>query len=75
MGRRAVIESAAETEGTTDEPNGNVSAESRAPLTSAQRLAVSAASSAEVSPDPFGAEAKFFTELRVLNREVCKWLL
>uniref|UniRef100_A0A2N9GDE4 Tudor domain-containing protein n=1 Tax=Fagus sylvatica TaxID=28930 RepID=A0A2N9GDE4_FAGSY len=48
MGRRAVIESAAETEGTTDEPNGNVSAESRAPLTSAQRLAVSAASSAEV---------------------------
>ncbi|GMY15245.1 ribonuclease TUDOR 1 [Fagus crenata] len=70
MGRRAVIESAAETEGTTDEPNGNVSAESRAPLTSAQRLAVSAASSAEVSPDPFGAEAKFFTELRVLNREV-----
>ncbi|KAL4634705.1 hypothetical protein ACB092_04G219400 [Castanea dentata] len=70
MGRRTVTESAAETEVITEEPNGDVSAESRAPLTSAQRLAVSAASSTEVSPDPFGAEAKFFTELRVLNRDV-----
>lgn len=75
MGRRTVTESAAETEVATEEPNGDVSAESRAPLTSAQRLAVSAASSTEVSPDPFGAEAKFFTELRVLNRDVCKLLL
>ncbi|KAK9277828.1 hypothetical protein L1049_027384 [Liquidambar formosana] len=55
---------------TSDEPNGEASAEPRAPLTSAQRLAASAASSAEVAPDPFGREAKHFTELRVLNREV-----
>lgn len=75
MGRRAVIESVSETEGNTEEPNGDVSAEPRAPLTSAQRLAVSAASSSEVSPDPFGVEAKYFTELRVLNRDVCKLLL
>lgn len=70
MGRRAVIESAGETEGNTEERNGDASVESRAPLTSAQRLAVSAASSAEVTPDPFGVEAKYFTELRVLNRDV-----
>jgi staphylococcal nuclease domain-containing protein 1 len=75
MGRRAIIESASETEGNTEERNGDTSVESRAPLTSAQRLAVSAASSAEVSPDPFGAEAKYFTELRVLNRDVCNLLL
>ncbi|KAG7951287.1 hypothetical protein I3843_12G000300 [Carya illinoinensis] len=70
MGRRAVTEIAAETEGKTEEPNGDVSAQSQAPLTSAQRLAVSTVSSAEVSPDPFGVEAKYFTELRVLNRDV-----
>ncbi|KAG2678373.1 hypothetical protein I3843_11G000400 [Carya illinoinensis] len=70
MGRRAITESAGETEVNTEERNGDVLAESRAPLTSAQRLAVSAASSAEVAPDPFGVEAKYFTELRVLNRDV-----
>ncbi|KAF5476474.1 hypothetical protein F2P56_003226 [Juglans regia] len=70
MGRRAVSESAGEADVNTEERNGDVLAESRAPLTSAQRLAVSAASSAEVAPDPFGVEAKYFTELRVLNRDV-----
>ncbi|KAF5459553.1 hypothetical protein F2P56_019492 [Juglans regia] len=70
MGRRAITEIAAETEGKTEEPNGDVSAQSRAPLTSAQRLAVSAVSSAEVAADPFAVEAKYFTELRVLSRDV-----
>ncbi|KAI8529309.1 hypothetical protein RHMOL_Rhmol12G0215400 [Rhododendron molle] len=64
MGRRAA------TEITTDVPNGGASAEPHAPLTSAQRLAVSSASSTEVPPDPFGREAKHFTEIRVLNRDV-----
>ncbi|XP_058195717.1 ribonuclease TUDOR 1-like [Rhododendron vialii] len=64
MGRRAA------TAITTDVPNGGASAEPHAPLTSAQRLAVSSASSTEVPPDPFGREAKHFTEIRVLNRDV-----
>ncbi|KAL0718316.1 hypothetical protein Bca4012_067638 [Brassica carinata] len=42
----------------------------RGSLTSAQRLAASAVSSVEVSSDPFAMEAKYFTELRVLNRDV-----
>ncbi|KAJ7957145.1 Ribonuclease [Quillaja saponaria] len=67
MGRRAAAESVLETE-TTDEPNGEVPVEPRAPLTSAQRLAVS--SSAETVADPFAPDAKFFTEMRVLNRDV-----
>ena len=70
MGRRAAVETVVETDLTSNEQNGDVSAEPRAPLTSAQRLAVSSAASAEVSPDPFGAEAKYFTELRCLNRDV-----
>ncbi|KFK32264.1 hypothetical protein AALP_AA6G219700 [Arabis alpina] len=39
---------------------------------SAQRLtaSASAASSVEVTSDPFAMEAKYFTELRVLNRDV-----
>ncbi|KAI7986472.1 Ribonuclease TUDOR 1 [Camellia lanceoleosa] len=57
-------------ESSSDEPNGEASAEPNAPLTSAQRLAASSASSTEVSPDPFGREAKHFTEIRVLNRDV-----
>lgn len=70
MGRRTATESTVETEGTTEERNGDAAVESRAPLTSAQRLAVSATSSIEVAPDPFGLEAKYFTELRVLSRDV-----
>lgn len=68
MGRRTANGSVTET--VSDEPNGDVSAESRGPLTSAQRLAASAASSFEVSSDPFAPEAKYFTEHRVLSRDV-----
>ncbi|KAA8540590.1 hypothetical protein F0562_024491 [Nyssa sinensis] len=70
MGRRAAPETVAETEITSDEPNGEASAEPRPPLTSAQRLAASSASTIEVAPDAYGREAKHFTEIRVLNREV-----
>ncbi|KDP22512.1 hypothetical protein JCGZ_26343 [Jatropha curcas] len=69
MGRRATLETAAEKVLNSDEQNGDAS-EPRAPLTSAQRLAVSAATSSEVAPDPFALEAKYFTEQRVLNRDV-----
>jgi len=68
MGRRAAIETIAETEMTSDEANGEVSTEPRPPLTTAQRFAASATT--EISPDPFGREAKHFTEIRVLNRDV-----
>lgn len=70
MGRRAAPETFVRTELSADDLNGESSAESHAPLTSAQRLAASAGSSTEVSPDSFGREAKHFTEFRVLNREV-----
>ncbi|KAF5186290.1 Ribonuclease [Thalictrum thalictroides] len=70
MGRRGAVETVVEPEVTSDELNGEASAEPRASLTSAQRLAASTASSTEVSPDPFGREAKHFTEIRVLNRDV-----
>ncbi|KAF7833594.1 ribonuclease TUDOR 1-like [Senna tora] len=69
MGRRAALEAAIETELTADETNGDVPGEPRAPLTSAQRLVVSAAE-AETAADPFAHDAKFFTEMRVLNRHV-----
>lgn len=75
MGRRAAPEAVAEPEITPDEPNGEASGESRGPLTSAQRLAASSASFNEVSPDPFGREAKHFTEIRVLNRDVSTVML
>ncbi|KAK7318358.1 hypothetical protein RJT34_03057 [Clitoria ternatea] len=68
MGRRAAAESVVEPEVTADETNGDVPGEPRAPLTTAQRLAASA--STETSADPFAPEAKFFTEMRVLNRDV-----
>nr|XP_018439421.1 PREDICTED: staphylococcal nuclease domain-containing protein 1-like [Raphanus sativus] len=69
MGRRSTQETVVEPD-VTSAPNGDASAEPRGPLTSAQRLAASAVSSVEVSGDPFAMEAKFFTELRVLNRDV-----
>ncbi|CAN6991977.1 unnamed protein product [Brassica oleracea var. botrytis] len=68
MGRRNTNGNVVET--VPDESNGDASGESRGPLTSAQRLAASAASSVEVSADPFAAEAKYFTEHRVLSRDV-----
>lgn len=75
MGRRAVPESATESEVTADATNGDVPGEPRAPLTSAQKLAASASASAETAADPFAPEAKFFTEIRVLNRDVGNLLL
>ncbi|KAK6928617.1 Tudor domain [Dillenia turbinata] len=70
MGRRAVVDSVIEPETSLDESNREASAEPLAALTSAQRLAASAASATEIAPDPFGREAKHFTEMRVLNRDV-----
>nr|KJB33960.1 hypothetical protein B456_006G040900 [Gossypium raimondii] len=70
MGRKAVVETVVETDLTSDDQNGNALAEPWAQLTSAQKLSVSAATVAEVSPDPFGREAKHFTEFRCLNRDV-----
>ncbi|XP_014501824.1 ribonuclease TUDOR 1 [Vigna radiata var. radiata] len=69
MGRRAAPESVVESELASDDTNGDVSGEPRAALTSAQRLAVSTTAT-ETSADPFAHEAKFFTEMRVLNRDV-----
>ncbi|KAJ7945200.1 Ribonuclease [Quillaja saponaria] len=67
MGRRAAPESVVETE-TVGETTVDVPGEPRAPLTSAQRLAGSTAT--ETAADPFAPDAKFFTEMRVLNRDV-----
>ncbi|KAI4384672.1 hypothetical protein MLD38_002791 [Melastoma candidum] len=69
-GRRAVTENVPEVDAASEEPNGVASTEPRSSLTSAQRLAVSTATSNEVAPDPFGLEAKHFTEMRVLHRDV-----
>ncbi|QCE14999.1 methylosome protein 50 [Vigna unguiculata] len=69
MGRRAAPESVVESELASDDTNGDVSGEPRAALTSAQRLAVSTTAT-ETAADPFAHEAKFFTEMRVLNRDV-----
>lgn len=74
MGRRAAADSVFEPETSSGEPNGEVSAKTHVPLTSAQRVAASSAPSTEIAPDPFGKEAKHFTEMRVLNRDVCKFL-
>ncbi|KAK7316871.1 hypothetical protein RJT34_00642 [Clitoria ternatea] len=70
MGRRAATESVVEPELPADDTNGgDVPGETRAPLTSAQRLAVST-SAETTAADPFAHEAKFYTEMRVLNRDV-----
>ncbi|KAB2609022.1 staphylococcal nuclease domain-containing protein 1 [Pyrus ussuriensis x Pyrus communis] len=71
VGRRPVASDiVAEPETTSNKTNGDVSSEPRAPLTSAQRILASTASSVEVSADPFALEAKHFTEIRVLHRDV-----
>lgn len=75
MGRRATSETVINASVTSDEPNGESTTENRAAPTSAQRLASSAASVTEVAPDPYGREAKHFTETRVLNRDVRFYLL
>ncbi|XP_009617883.1 ribonuclease TUDOR 1-like [Nicotiana tomentosiformis] len=70
MGRRATSETVVNASITSDEPNGESTTEPRATPTTAQRLAASATSVSEVAPDPYGREAKHFTETRVLNRDV-----
>lgn len=75
MGRRAMSETIINTRVTSDEPNADSITEPRTTQTSAQRLASSAASVTEVAPDPYGREAKHFTETRVLNRDVRFYLL
>lgn len=69
MGRRTTQEPTIATEVPSDEPNGETNVESRGPLTSAQRVTASSAYN-EVAADPYGREAKHFTEIRVLNRDV-----
>ncbi|XP_052182373.1 ribonuclease TUDOR 1-like [Diospyros lotus] len=70
MGRRGASETVVGTGMASDQLNGEASGDPQAPLTSAQRLAASSESSIEVAPDPFGREAKHFTDIRVLNRDV-----
>ncbi|KAL8230450.1 hypothetical protein R6Q57_000228 [Mikania cordata] len=69
MGRKTTQEPIITNDVPSDEPNEETNAESRGPLTSAQRIAASSVFN-EVSPDAFGKEAKHFTEIRVLNRDV-----
>ncbi|KAB2022634.1 hypothetical protein ES319_D07G225000v1 [Gossypium barbadense] len=70
MGRRAVAETVVETDLTSDVQNGDASTKPWAALTSVQKLFASAPAAAEVSYDPFRIEAKHFTEVRYLNRDV-----
>ncbi|PIA40659.1 hypothetical protein AQUCO_02400015v1 [Aquilegia coerulea] len=70
MGRRAPVDAVAELEKTANEPKVVESSESGLPLSSAQKLMSSIALSTEVEPDPFGREAKHFTEIRILHRDV-----
>ncbi|XP_044504152.1 ribonuclease TUDOR 1-like [Mangifera indica] len=67
VGRKPVA--ASEVDTTTDEINGDISSVSQGPLNSAQRLAL-AASAVTTTDDPYMVDAKHFTELRVLNRDV-----
>ncbi|PKA54817.1 hypothetical protein AXF42_Ash000652 [Apostasia shenzhenica] len=70
MGRRAVVDAPPAPEVIADDVNEEIATEIRSQPTSAQRLVASNASAAEVTPDPFGREAKHFTEFRALNRDV-----
>lgn len=68
MGRKPATETVAQADPSSHEQNGDTAAEPRGQMTSAQRVA--AVDSTEVAPDPFGREAKHFTETRVLHRDV-----
>ena len=68
MGRRPAPDRTIEAEVSTNQPNGQTATETRAPLTSA--AIVAAAAGVETAPDPFGREAKHFTETRTLHRDV-----
>lgn len=70
MGRRVAVDLKPEPDTAAEDTNGELSADAREPLTSAQRLAASSGASTEVAPEAFGREAKHFTEIRVLNRDV-----
>ncbi|XP_071709827.1 ribonuclease TUDOR 1-like [Rutidosis leptorrhynchoides] len=70
MGRRTTQEPTQPIEVPSDETNGETNGESRGQLTTAQRVLASSTTFNEVSPDAFGREAKHFTEIRVLNRDV-----
>ncbi|XP_074309223.1 ribonuclease TUDOR 1-like [Silene latifolia] len=70
MGRRAAPETIADSESSSDKPNGVSKAETPTQLTSAQKVASSGPTTIEVAPDPFGREAKHFTEMRTLHRDV-----
>ncbi|XP_078433452.1 TUDOR-SN protein 1 [Wolffia australiana] len=67
MGRRGTVEVLPEVEINDNDANGSATG-GQTTLTSAQRLAASASS--EIAPDTFAREAKHFTEIRVLNREI-----
>ena len=54
MGRRPAADSVFERETSSDESNGEVSAKSHAPLTSAQRVVTFSASSTEIAPYAYG---------------------
>lgn len=75
MGRRPVSDAIPENEVAADDTNGEIPGETRPSLTSAQRLAASSASLTEVAADPFGRDAKHFTETRILNRDVCLFVI
>lgn len=68
MGRKPATETVAQADPSSHEQNGETAAEPRGQMTSAQKVA--AVDSTEVAPDPFGREAKHFTETRVLHRDV-----
>lgn len=64
------MDTVVETELSSEESTKKASDGPRALLTSEQSLAASTASSSEIAPESFGPEAKHFTEIRVLNRDV-----
>uniref|UniRef100_A0A7C9CGD0 Ribonuclease n=2 Tax=Opuntia streptacantha TaxID=393608 RepID=A0A7C9CGD0_OPUST len=68
MGRKPAAETGAQADQSSNQQNGETAAEPRGQMTSAQRVAV--VDSTEVAPEPFGREAKHFTETRVLHRDV-----
>ncbi|WVZ75211.1 hypothetical protein U9M48_023292 [Paspalum notatum var. saurae] len=70
MGKRSSAPTVVpETDGTADGANGEDTEGAPAQLTTAQRLAASAAF-AEIPAERYAREAKHFTETRVLNRDV-----
>ncbi|KMT07827.1 hypothetical protein BVRB_6g146390 [Beta vulgaris subsp. vulgaris] len=70
MGRKPAPERVLEAEVSADGSNGETATEPRAQMTSAQKLTASAAVGVEVDPEPFGREAKHFTEIHTLHRDV-----